>query len=177
MELRRRGIKADLIGFRQFLISMKWTTASDFDLAVVYEAESGRQDLVFSGQSGDPNAFPYIHAFMAEGIGDIGECNEENMRISKLTGIRYLWVLCWDYGKIQEGASACFKSGGISLSVTGANGKEHTVLLNADGNGNVALIATIDNSGADGPRLINNSKTALFKNLKSVAQLIRFIKA
>jgi tellurite resistance protein TerA len=89
--------------------------------------------------------------------------------------MKYVWIMCWDYGKVQDGAPARFKDSDISLSVMDDKGTTHNVTLDTGDMGNVALLATIDNSAPIGAKLINTSKAGTLKGLKNLQQLIDII--
>jgi len=175
MELKQKGSEANVGGFKQLMISMKWTTAADFDLAAAYEDKSGKQGLIYFGELGDLNAFPFMQLSGDEGVGDKGGENEETMRITKLDDMKYVWIICWDYGKVQDGSPARFKGSDVRLSLMDDRGTTHNVTLDTGDMGNVALIATIDNSSPIGAKLINSSKAGTLKGLKKLQQLIDII--
>jgi tellurite resistance protein TerA len=175
MELKQKGSSANVGSFKQLMVTMKWTTAADFDLAAAYEDKTGKKGLVYFGELGDLNAFPYMQLSGDEGVGDKGGNNEEIMRITKLDDIKYVWILCWDYGKVQEGSPARFKESDVTLSVMDDKGTAHKVTLDTGDLGNVALIATIDNTSPIGSKLINASKAGTLKGLKTLQQLTDII--
>jgi tellurite resistance protein TerA len=176
MELKQKGESANVGGFKQLMITMKWTTAADFDLAAVYENKEGKPGLVYFGELGDLNAFPFMQLSGDEGVGDKGGENEEIMRIAKLDDMKYVWIMCWDYGKVKDGASARFKDSDVKLSVVDDKGATHNVMLDTGDMGNIALIATIDNSSPIGAKLINSSKAGTLKGLKKLDDLMNIIK-
>ncbi len=175
MELKQKGSEANVASFKQLMVSMKWTTAADFDLAAAYEAKDGKQGLVYFGELGDLNAFPFMQLSGDEGVGDSGGDNEETLRITKLDDMKYVWLLCWDYGKVQEGAPARFKESDVNITVLDDKGNTHNVTLDTGDMGNVALIATIDNSSPVGAKLVNSSKAGTLKGLTNLQQLIDII--
>jgi len=175
MELKQKGSSANVGGFKQLMVSMKWTTAADFDLSAAYETKEGKQALVYFGDMGDLNAFPFMQLSGDEGVGDKSGDNEETMRITKLDDMKYVWILCWDYGKVQDGAPARFKGSDVTLTLMDDRGESHKVTLDTGDMGNVALIATIDNSSPIGAKLINSSKTGTLKGLKTLQQLMDII--
>ncbi len=176
MQLQQKGAAANVGAFKQLLITMKWTTAADFDLAAAYEAKDGRVGLCYFGELGDLNAFPFIQLSGDEGVGDAGGQNEEQMRIASLDELKYVWVLCWDYGKVSSGAPARFAGSDVKLSVMDDRGTTHDVNLDTGQVGNVALISTIDNSSPMGAKLINASKAGTLKGLSSLEQLLAIIR-
>ncbi len=175
MELAQKGASANVGTFKQLLITMKWTTAADFDLCAVYETKDGRKGLVYFGDMGDLNGFPYMQLSGDEGVGDAGGDNEEQMRIASLDEMKYVWVICWDYGQVGKGAPARFNDSDVSLNVMDDRGTYHDVKLDTGIMGNVALLATIDNASPIGAQLINTSKAGTLKGLTNLNQLIAII--
>jgi tellurite resistance protein TerA len=175
MELKQKGSEANVGGFKQLMVTMKWTTAADFDLAAAYEGKDGKQGLIYFGEQGDLNAFPFMQLSGDEGVGDTGGDNEETMRITKLDDMKYVWLLCWDYGKVQDGAPARFGDSDVNLTVMDDKGASHNVNLDTGDMGNVALLATIDNSSPVGAKLVNSSKAGTLKGLKTLQQLMDII--
>lgn len=175
MDLKQKGSEANVGGFNQLMVSMKWTTAADFDLAAAYEDKNGKQGLVYFGELGDLNNFPHMQLSGDEGVGDKGGDNEETMRITKIDEMNYIWLLCWDYGKVQEGSAARFNDSDVSLSVIDDKGNSHNVTLDTGEMGNVAVLATIDNSSPVGAKLVNESKAGTLKGLSKLQQLLDII--
>lgn len=177
MELKQKGEEANVGGIKQLMVAMKWTTAADFDLAAAYEAKDGKEGMVYFGELGDLNAFPFMQLSGDEGVGDKGGDNEETMRIAKIDDMNYIWLLCWDYGKIKDGGAARFKDSDVSLTVMDDKGTSHDVALDTGDMGNVAVIATIDNSSPIGAKLVNTSKAGTMKGLNKLQDLMDIIKA
>lgn len=177
MELKQKGEQANVGGFKQLMIAMKWSTAADFDLAAAYEGKDGKIGLVYFGELGDLNKFPFMQLSGDEGVGDKGGANEETMRIAKMDDLKNVWLLCWDYGKVKDGSAARFKGSDVKLSLTDDKGTTYSVTLDTGDMGNVAVIATIDNSSAIGAKLINTSKAGTLKGLKTLDDLMAIIKS
>ncbi len=175
MELKQKGQEA-FIPLKQLMVTMKWTTAADFDLAAVYEGKNGTQGLVYFGDLGDMNTFPYMQLSGDEGVGDKGGDNEETMRITRLDEVNYVWIICWDYGKVQSGQGARFADSDVKLTIVDDTGKSVSVSLDTGDTGNVACIATIDNSSPMGGKLINTSQAGTLKGLKSLDQLLAIVR-
>ena len=81
------------------------------------------------------------------------------------------------FRSVKEGAPDRFKDSDVSMNVMDDKGTSHKVDLDTGDMGNVALIATIDNSSAIGAKLINSSKAGTLKGLKKLQQLIDIINA
>ena len=174
MELKLKGEAAQLEQFKQLTISMKWTTAADFDLAAVYQTKTGKHGIVYFGDLGNLNAFPYISLNKDEGVGDQGGNNEEIMHISRLSDLDYVWILCWDYNMVQRGKSARFKDSDVNLTMTNEMGTRIAVTVDTGDFGNVCCLATLDNTG-ETSKLINASKAGTLKELKTLEQLINLV--
>jgi len=175
MELKQKGAEG-YIAVKQLMVSMKWSTAADFDLAVVYEAKDNKQGIVYFGDLGDLNSFPYMQLSGDEGVNDQGGDNEETLRITRLDEIKTVWIFCWDYGAVQKGSPARFQGSDISLSIIDNTGKAVSVNLDSGDVGNVCCIATIDNSSLLGAKLINSSQVGTLKGLKQLEQLLAIVK-
>ncbi|MCL0036239.1 hypothetical protein M1N47_02270 [Dehalococcoidia bacterium] len=177
MELKQKGQEAQLGGIKQFMVTLKWTTAADFDLAAAYEAKDGRTGLVYFGEMGNLNEFPFMQLSGDEGVGDTGGDNKEEMRVMKIDDMKYLWILCWDYGAVQEGKPARFAGSDVEVSVMDDSGTSHAVTLDTGDTGNVCVVATIDNSSAMGAKFINTSKAGTLKGLKNLNQIMQIIQS
>ena len=175
MELKKKGEEAQLGGIKQCMMVLKWTTATDFDLAAAYKAKDGREGLVYFGEKGNLNAFPFMEAGEDEGVGDTSGDNQEELRITKFDEMEKIWLLCWDYGAIEKGAPARFKDSDVSVSLLDDKGTNHAVSLDTGDLGNVCLVATIDNSSPMGAKLVNDSKAGTLKGLNNLSDLMSII--
>jgi len=177
MEIVQKGASANIDTFNQLLVTMKWTLAADFDLAAVYENKNGEKGIVYFGTpgKGSLNEFPYIKLGKDAGIGDTGGENKEDMKITKLDDMKYVWIVGWDWGKIEKGLPARFNESDVILSVIDDKGNSHNVNLDTGEMGNVAIIATIDNTSPIGAKLINTSKSGILKGFKKLDSLLAII--
>ncbi|MEY3219254.1 MAG: hypothetical protein RIT27_611 [Pseudomonadota bacterium] len=175
MELKQKG-QETFIPLMQLMATMKWTTAADFDLAALYETADGKTGLVYFGDRGDKNAFPYIHLNEDSGVGDKGGDNEEVLFITRLDDIKNVWIFCWDYNRAQKGETARFTDSDIQIIIEENTGKAITVKLDSIESGNIACIAHINNSNSEGARLINMSKVATLNGLKTLDQLTAIVR-
>lgn len=175
MELKQKGAEANVGSFKQLLVTMKWSTAADFDLAACFQKKDGNFGIVYFGDMGDLNGFPYMQLSGDEGVGDEGGDNEEQMRITKLDDMTNVWLFAWDYGAVQGGKPARFGDSDLKVNVMDDTGTSHDVTLDVGTMGNVAVIAKIDNSSAIGAKLVNESKGGLLKGLTNLQQLIDII--
>ena len=167
MEITAKGESAELGGMKQCMVSMKWTTATDFDLAALYEAKDGTKGMVYFNSLGDLNAMPFMKLSGDEGVGDTGGDNEETMRITKFDDMNHIHIVAWDYGAMTKGQAARFKESDVSVSLMDDSGTNHDVKIDTGDMGNVCVIASIDNTSPMGAKLVNASKVGLLKSFPS----------
>lgn len=177
MELKQKGQEAQLGSIKQFMVTLKWTSAADFDLAAAYEAKDGRLGMVYFGEKGDMNAFPFMQLSGDAGVGDAGGDNQEDMRVMKIDDMKFIWVICWDYGAVQAGGPARFAGSDVVVSLMDDTGTNHAVSLNTGDTGNICIVATVDNSSAMGAKFVNTSKAGTLKGLQNLDQIMQIIKS
>ena len=175
MELKKKGQEANLGGIKQCMMVLKWTTAADFDLAAAYRTKDGREGMVYFGEKGNLNDFPYMEAGEDEGVGDTGGDNQEELRIASFDTMDYIWLLCWDYSAIEKGTPARFSDSDVSVTLMDDKGTTHAVTLDTGDLGNLTLVTTIDNTSPMGAKLINSSKAGTLKGLNNLNQVMEII--
>jgi tellurite resistance protein TerA len=175
MELKQKGENTSIDISRHLTVTMTWTTAADFDLAAAYETKTGQQGLVYFGDHGNSNKFPYITISEDQGVGDQAGDNEEVVHIYKLEDMNYVWLFCWDYGMVKVGQPARFKDSDITLTLADDNNNRIAVKLDTGNSGNVCCIATIDNRAAEQAKLINYSQIGTLHGLKTLEQLTNIV--
>lgn len=175
MEIVQKGATAEIGGMKQFMVTLAWTTATDFDLAALYETKSGEQGLCYFGNMGDLNAMPYMKLSGDEGVGDTGGDNKEEMRVTSLDDMAKVHVICWDYGAVQAGTKARFSESDVKVSLMDDQGTNHNVKLDTGDMGNVSVVATIDNTSPMGAKLVNTSKIGTLKGLSNSDQLFAIV--
>ena len=176
MELKQKGQEAQLGSIKQFMVTLKWTTAADFDLAAAYETKDNRMGLVYFGEMGNLNEFPFMQLSGDEGVGDTGGDNKEEMRVMKIDDMKYIWILCWDYGAVQDGKPARFAGSDVEVTVTDDSGNNHAVKLDTGDTGNLCVVASIDNSSIMGAKFTNISKAGTLKGLKKIDDIMQIIR-
>jgi tellurite resistance protein TerA len=179
MEIGTKNSEVQLDAVKQVIISLKWTSAEDYDIAAYYTAKDGSSGLLYFGghqntggrgntsqpQIGNLNEFPFMQLDGDEGIGDYGGDNEETMRVASIDEMDSIWVLCWDYGAVADGSPARFSDSDLTVSWKDDAGTAHDVKFDASAIGNMAAIAKIDHSSPEGPKLINFSEATTLKGL------------
>lgn len=176
MELAAKGVVANVEGFKNAIVKLKWTSEADFDLAALYVDKDGKTDMVYYGKKGDLNAYPFMQLDQDAGVGDTGGDNVETLRIMKLEApITKVLILAWDYGTVQNGSPARFKESDISISIQDETGTSHDVTLDSTDMGNITCVCEI-NIGPIASTLKNRSDVATIKGLKSSELLYELFK-
>lgn len=151
----------------QLMVTMEWTTEADFDLAALYEAPDGKLGMVYFNDKGDLNAHPHMQLSGDAGVGDTGGANKEVLTIMDVKPHAKIHLFVWDYGALDKGTPARFAGSDVKLTVMNQKAEEIAVTLDTGDMGNVCLLATIDNTGAIGAQLINQSKIDTLKGFPS----------
>ena len=175
MELKKKGQQASLGGIKQCMMILKWTTSADFDLAAAYKAKDGREGMVYFGDKGSLNDFPFMEAGEDQGVGDTGGDNQEELRIMSFDNMDYIWLICWDYSAIEKGTAARFKDSDVSVTLMDEKGTNHNVILDTGDFGNLSVVAAIDNTSPMGAQLVNTSKAGTLKGLNNLNQIMEII--
>ena len=90
--------------------------------------------------------------------------------------MKNVWIFCWDYNRTQKGETARFSDSDVQIIIEENTGKNITVKLDSVESGNIACIAHIDSSNAEGAKLVNLSKVATLNGLKTLDQLTNIVK-
>lgn len=174
MELQAKGASANLATITSLRAIAKWTSAVDFDIAALWEKKCGEKGIVNFQHKGDLNAFPFMMLDKDMGVGGAGGDNSETIIIAKLEEMKLVHLLVTNYdainGKaakdgnpaIEPGSPGNFGGSDIKITLESDDTNEVNDVALADDDGNVVLLATIDNSGMI-PKIINRSSTAVLK--------------
>ncbi len=165
-----------LLDTKQLTASLKWTTAADFDLAAVYESKEGKRGLIYFGELGQLDAFPYIRLHKDAGIDDTKGVKTEKLSINNLDVMNSISFFCWDYSMVQEGKTARFKDSDISLKITDDSEKHTSLQIDTSENGNVCYFASIDNTDPKGAKLNTTQVTGTLQGLKTIEQLMALVR-
>lgn len=176
MQLATKGASAEMDSVKGLKATMKWTSAADFDLAALVEKKDGTHTMVYFGEKGDLNNFPFMKLDQDAGVGDSGGDNEENMRISQIhDDVAKAHLLCWDYGAVQAGSHARFNGSDLAITVMDDKGQNHQVSFDTGEMGNIVVLATIDNTSPLGAKLMNTSKAGTLKGLSDSSKILDII--
>ncbi|OUD11734.1 hypothetical protein TPSD3_16935 [Thioflexithrix psekupsensis] len=155
-------------------IALRWSGAADFDLAAAYQTHEDQRGLVYFGDLGKRDEFPYIRLTQDQGVGDKQGHYQEIIHISQFSTMKYIWFFCWDYHRAQNGEAARFTEGELSLHISNPQW-QLDLFLPESPNSNVCCIALLDNTRMDEPRLLNLSVMGMLSGLKSLSQLLSLV--
>jgi tellurite resistance protein TerA len=176
MELRQKGEESAIDASQPLTVSMNWTTAADFDLAAAYETTKGKLGIVYFGDRGSLEKFPYMMISEDKGVDDTGGNNEEELQILRLDHMKYVWIFCWDYNMVRRGQSARFNESDVRLTIIDVFANSVSVSIDTGDSGNVCCIATIDNTNPGHTKLVNYSQAATLRGLKTLEQLVNVVR-
>lgn len=174
MRLKQKGEEA-FISLKNLTVTMTWTTAADFDLAALYKTKNDATGLVYFGDMGKLDSFPFMALNKDEGVGDSAGDKQEVLTIAQLEEMKHVWLLCWDYNRVKVGEKARFKDSDVQLTITDQAGQNSTVEIDTNEESNVCCLAVIDNTSPSGAMLINASRPATLHGLKTLEQLIEIV--
>jgi tellurite resistance protein TerA len=165
-------------------ILMKWDTAIDLDLAAAYETKKGKTGLVYFGDKGNINTFPYMRLGEDCGIGDIisdsnnpNGGNQEAIHINEFKEMKYVYIFCWDYPQVRKGEDGRFKGSNIEFTVS-TETKTYTIETYIDNInlGNTCCVAYIEEM-EDKIQLIScENWVGTLHRLKNLEQLIGIVR-
>jgi uncharacterized protein involved in tellurium resistance len=73
------------------MVSLRWSSAIDFDLGALYEARDGREGFLYYDELGKLNEYPFIEHSGDDGDDEKDDDCEEAMRITKLDQMKFVW--------------------------------------------------------------------------------------
>jgi len=171
MELKQKGAKADIGGFKWIDISLIWTSAVDLDLMAFYKTKDGKTGGVYSnnyagGSLGSLNQFPFIQLSGDAGVGAKGGDNREDMRIGKLTDFEAVYICALNFTDASSGANKVFADYDASVRVATDKGESHTVRLDSRQSGPVAVICKLS-AGFISSEVVNDSQVMRLEDFRT----------
>lgn len=154
IELPQKGQSAFLNSVKQLKATLKWNTATDFDLVAIYVNEQNQAGMIFFNDQGNLNQFPFMKLSGDAGIADTVDSggNEETLVIAKIDStIKSIYLVCWDYEAARNGKEARFdknlKMQITSVSENSSDNLEVTLASGLQVGSNGVIVASIEKSG------------------------------
>jgi uncharacterized protein involved in tellurium resistance len=171
MELKQKGSKADIGAFKRLDVSLIWTAPVDLDLMAFYRTKDGRVGGVYSenysgGSLGSMAEFPFVQLSGDAGVGAQGGPNQEDLTIAKLDDFEALYICALNFTDASSGAAKVFADYDARVRVRTDKGETHTVALDSDSPGPVAVICKLA-GGFIANELINDSEVMSLEAFRS----------
>ena len=156
---------------------MNWTTAVDFDIAAVYESKEGQRGLIYFGDLGTENSFPYISLNKDSGIINTDRKKTEDLVINQFNDMASMWLFCWDYQSVEIGKTGNLKNSDVRLLLEKQSGHElnFEIAEKMPNNGNICYFAKVMNTDK-GIDIQEMAVDGLLKGLKSIEQLMALVR-
>ncbi len=167
MELKQKGEKAAIGGFRQIEVSLVWTAPVDLDLMAFYKTKDGRTGGIYSsnyagGSLGSLSDFPFIQLSGDAGVGAAGGDNRETLHITKLDDFEVLYICALNFTDASSGTSKVFADYDARVEIATDRGETHRVALDSKRPGPVAVICKFV-GGFISNELVNDSDVMSFQ--------------
>jgi len=124
-------------------VKLSWFKDIDFDLAVLYKGKNGRKEIIYFGNKGSLETFPFIKLDKDEMYGG-NTLKTETVEIRKLDEIEELFIICWDFS--NRGGSSAFSDSHVNVSIVDNKGNSSTALLKSETGFDAACVAKISNN-------------------------------
>lgn len=137
-------------------VKLNWTKAVDLDLHAFYITKQGQFGHVYFGNKGKLNRSPYISLDKDAGVGNTSGNNEENLSIKTLQDIDKVIIATNIFrflGFLKKNDNFALYDGRVL--VTTNNGDQIEVPLTSSDPGRWCIIAKIDNTNPQDPKVIN----------------------
>ncbi len=137
-------------------IQMTWTKGVDLDLHAFYRTKTGKNGQVYFADKGDLTTYPFIALDQDAGVGNTSGQNEENLTIASLENMETILIatnIFRFFGFLSKGENFARYDGKVSLKTNAGDHIE--VPLTSNEIGKWCVIAAIDNSNPNTPKIIN----------------------
>lgn len=158
--LKKKGDSIELSKrFTNVDIKLNWTKSVDLDLHAFYKIKSGAFGHISFVQKGSLNKPPCILLDKDAGVGATAGNNRENIKIATLAHVDYVLIAANIFrflGFLSPGDSFSKYDGKVVVKTDGGDHIE--VPLVSEEIGKWCVIAKIDNSNPNSPKVINVNK-------------------
>jgi tellurite resistance protein TerA len=137
-------------------VQMTWTKGVDLDLYAFYRTKTGKTGEVNFSDKGDLTKYPFIALDQDAGVGNTAGENEENLTIASLENMETVLIatnIFRFFGFLSKGDNFARYDGKVSLKTNAGDHIE--VPLTSNEIGKWCVIAAIDNSNPNSPKVIN----------------------
>jgi tellurite resistance protein TerA len=145
--------------FTRMNVKLRWTAAVDLDLHAFYKMKNGQAGHVFFASRGDLRRPPHIQLDQDAGVGNTAGNNEENITITTLDNIEYVLIATniFRLTSFLSPSDNFARYDGRVLVQTDL-GDDIEVPLTSQEPGRWCIIAELDNTNVQAPRVVNINK-------------------
>ena len=145
--------------FSRMNVKLRWTAAVDLDLHAFYKMKNGQSGHVFFGSRGTLKRSPYIELDQDAGVGNTPGNNEENITITTLDNIETVLIATniFRFVSFLSPSDNFARYDGRVLVQTDL-GDDIEVPLTSQEPGRWCIIAELDNTNTQAPRVVNINK-------------------
>lgn len=155
--LKQKGDSTEIAKkLNKIQVQMTWTTGVDLDLHAFYRTKTNKTGQVYFANKGKAEQFPFIALDKDAGVGNTSGKNEENLVITSLEQMDLILIatnIFRFFGFLSKGDNFARYDGNVSLKTDAGDNIE--VPLTSNEIGKWCIIAAIDNSNPNLPKVIN----------------------
>lgn len=123
-------------------IKLKWSTVEDFDIAALCKSKQGELTLVYFGNKGSLEKYPFMKLDQDEMGGEREKM--ETILINNLDNVEKVAIIAWDYS--NRGNKANFDISDVVVAVEDETGFEATAKLVVTQKSDSVCVASIENT-------------------------------
>ena len=177
-KIGKNGESAIIDRYNSILVLFKWFTTHDLDFGAYYEAAGNRRGFLYCNDEGDLKAFPKILYGDAGVHGYPEPYSVEQLRIDRDGEIERIRLMCFSFDYFSGDDPIPFHEIDmmVEIYVYDKIGAIYEIVPAFTGTGNCACLATIENIGETGVKIINEDRTGSFdfKSIKSMDEVMDF---
>lgn len=155
--LKQKGDSTEIAKkLNRIQVHMTWTTGVDLDLHAFYRTKTEKNGQVYFADKGNAEKFPFIALDQDAGVGNTSGKNEEKLVITSLEQMDLILIavnIFRFFGFLSKGDNFARYDGKVSLKTDA--GDDIEVPLTSNEIGKWCVIAAIDNSNPNSPKVIN----------------------
>ncbi len=146
MDLKQKGTSAQIGGFKQLKVELRWTADVDLDLMAFYVTKNGKKGGLYSpnyagGSLGSLNSFPFMELSGDAGVGAVGGDNVEELHITNLDELEELYICAINFTDATAGENHTFSDYDARVVISTDSGESHEIGLASNESGSAAILA------------------------------------
>ena len=162
--IKEKGESLIIDHYKSILVLFKWNSARDIDFGAYYEATGRRRNFVFWGEAENLKAFPRISFEDEDPFNLPGPPNILRLRIDRDGDIERSRLMCFGAPHHSTNDTVPFHKIDLILEIyiKEKEGVVYEIVPAFTGTGNCTCLATIENIGESGVKIVNNGTVRAF---------------